>query len=389
MRLAAAFLAAASLAGAAWKPLLPTNVPRGRSGAGALWVDGDEPELAVFGGALGTCPTSPTTNALLVLGNGTWATSSEGAGPSPRVYAEMVPAFPVFGASANATRALVFGGNTDAGPSGEAWLACVSGCGASGSGWEPAKQQAAGDGLPGARAGHTLVAVPAGASVGWSPAPVSGGVAFLFGGFNGTQVLADSWLVETSAARWHLLSAGGPPGGAPAQPGVRAHHSSAVLPGGPSPVALVFGGIGGPDPAAPSEVLGDLWAFSLARRAWTNLTVSVAADPSAGAPAPRQGAALRVASTRPDGSATLLLLGGADASSNTLDDAWLLHVPASLSGARWEAVAACASAPSPRAYASAATMWSQATGLAEGVVVYGGVEVIPDNQRRDAFVFRP
>lgn len=382
-----------------------------------IWRKNDaDNALALFGGSLGTCPTSPITNAMLVLDNTTWSTVTPVAAPSSpsaRVFAAGVP----FGApgTLNQSKLLIYGGSTSQGPVGDAWIV-----GFGSQTWElvnltsgpSAKGQ-----TPGLRAGHGFEGIPCypASKDGWNPCMDSVGSGILFGGFNGSQVLADVWLLSLGAKQWHLLNSGQGAPGNPAQPGPRAHAATAVVPGigqtalASAPMLLVFGGVGGPDAAAPNTVLSDLWSYSLSESQWLNMTGMVLPDPTHGWPSARQGSVLKVAAHptvtttggKPASGTTLVLFGGADGSSTSLGDTWTLTLSDEIANSKqtqrvgaapvgnWKKLAADPSGPAMRAYATSMTRWVQTpTGpVAQGAQIFGGVVVIPDQQYNDGFVF--
>ena len=376
-------------ADAAWSQIdVPGSLPAGRSRCAATFLpDGDGGTLELFGGAL---EGSRVSNSLIsVAVNGSWHSVHFSTSPSPRQFASAAQ----MGLPGENERPKMFmyGGQTADGPSDEAWEVGVDRAPT----WARVELTAGSDAmgkLPGPRFGHSLDAVPVPGAK-WSPYPGPDGLAVLFGGSNGSHVLADAWMLDMGGREWHLLNSGVEPPGYPAAPGARVHHSSAIVPEvnpNAAPMLFIFGGVAGSDPTQQT-VLGDLWAYSLGEYMWANISSLVRADPLHGTPSARQGAALRVVSAAPTLNRTVLLLfGGVDKDGDAMSDSWTLTVPRDMWGTRGGNQASWqlqqqdgphrqAMQPTARAYAAAATVWQSpiqdargAIPVADGVMLFGG-----------------
>jgi N-acetylneuraminic acid mutarotase len=160
--------------------------------------------------------------------------------------------------------------------------------------------------------------------------------AFLFGGFDATTELADSWLF--SGSTWTPVNMTGP--SAREGAGLATLGTKVILFGG-----LVFG---------THTVLGDTWVFD--GSAWSPLTL---------APSPPARFAAGMATI----GSHVVLFGGlpcegtCDAGATPLDDTWLFD------GTAWSLAASAGALNPPRAYPATAALGSR-------VIAFGGTESI-------------
>lgn len=126
--------------------------------------------------------------------------------------------------------------------------------------------------------------------------------AYLFGGRSGTTLLNDLWAYDPTANTWAKVSAAG------AAPPARAAHS--MVYDAKNGVVLVFGGEteGGAD-------VGDLWAYDPARNSWTQVS------PHGAPPSAREGAGM-VYDVR---DLRALIFGGSISNQTFLNDTWAYY----------------------------------------------------------------
>ncbi len=174
----------------------------------------------------------------------------------------------------------------------------------------------------------------------WDPA---GGRMLVFGGRNsrdGANPLDSISIYTPSLNAWRVVSTTG------AAPSPRLGHSVALDPA--SGRVLLFGGSGG-----DGKGLTDLWAYDLARNAWTQLT------PDGQGPSAR---AVHSAVWDPV-QGQMLVYGGAPESSGALDDLWSYQPTAN----RWTRLAPTGAVPAARSRQSA--VWDAGN---RQMLVFGG-----------------
>lgn len=159
---------------------------------------------------------------------------------------------------------------------------------------------------------------------------MGGDKAILFGGFDGSTQLNDTWRFDRSANKWKLRE----PAVAPA---ARYNHSGGYVQDGK---IAIFGGRADvqPDPNSNSEVAiyGDTWVYDNAADSWTE-------DTSAPAPAARGNA--RMAETNLNSAKPIVLFGGSSDQVAAFGDTWeFVAVLQKNSAPVWE------SAAQPEAY---------------------------------------
>jgi hypothetical protein len=171
---------------------------------------------------------------------------------------------------------------------------------------------------PSGRYGHAMAAL------------LSGDV-LLFGGYDGSNYLGDTWLFHAGSQSWSQLSTA-------SAPSARGFHAMATTPAG----ALLFGGSNG------SGNLGDTWLFSASSQTWSLLS-------TASAPSARSNHAM--AATPAD---DVLLFGGSN-NSGSLNDTWLFDTLIN----KWSQIPVGPSAPSKR-------HWHAMADTPTGILLFGG-----------------
>lgn len=149
----------------------------------------------------------------------------------------------------------------------------------------------------------------------------------VYGGLRGgfTPDLSDTWSYDLADDSWTLLVEDSPPG--------RRYGHVAALDEARDRM-IVFGGFRRNGINGRLEDVGDLWAFDLATRTWTELS------PSNPGPSPRQFAR---GATMPDGSG-MILFGGRSDVTGVMNDLWLL----SFEDLNWTELEPEGSLPPPR-----------------------------------------
>ncbi len=258
---------------------------------------------------------------------GTWTDlAPAGDLPAPRALYQMVY-------DETGGKVVLFGGTSDAGRFGDTWL-----YDADANAWS----EVASAGAPEARSAHAMVymgdaetAILFGGAgeTGrfadtWAFAPGSGswtaleptgsvpsarsghalaydhiaGAVVLFGGYDGSALLNDTWAYDPAAETWTELSPSGD------VPSARGNHRM-VFDAGAGRV-LLFGGFDG------NTELDDAWAYDIAANTWTEVQVT------GNTPAGREEHAL----VYDPQAGRVLLFGGFDASDTDLNDLWALTI---------------------------------------------------------------
>ena len=173
---------------------------------------------------------------------------------------------------------------------------------------------------PTARCNHAMATTPSGV--------------LLFGGWDGSGFLNDTWLFNPITSTWGLLDTGS------ASPTNRGNHAMAATPSG----VLLFGGQGD-----GGIFLNDTWLFNTATNTWGLL------DTGSASPTDRCNHAM---ATTPSGA---LLFGGQDDGGIFLNDTWLFNTATNT----WGLLDTGSASPSRRhSHAMAATP--------SGVLLFGG-----------------
>lgn len=380
-----------------WRHQSCSNWPRGRSGATLSAINGTT--WLVFGGSLGTCPTSPTVNELWVLQSSaescTWTQLIQTGASKP-------PARTYHAAAVVGSDGLImYGGSGVSGILGDLWYLETYH-----HQWIPLL------GSAGGLAGHTMVTVPCawGGNTGCKRQLRQ---ALLFAGANETGVNNAVWSVRPDSESaltpsvpsysFHRLATQGE------APAPRAHHGATTIQphAAGSDCMVVFGGI-----AAAGNVLADVWFLcggsvrGIARWAPGRLQAGEAR------PAARQGAVFEAYNT-----SSWLVFGGATAEGMVFGDTWLGQVTsydvvsdtdgsvaADTAAGRqrasvtaftiaWQCVSTdsslCnAATPGGAGFPAARAFAASATGQgATGALVFGGVQLLADDQQHDVWQY--
>ena len=258
---------------ATWTDQKPGGtLPAPRALYQAVW-DAAAARLVLFGGTSDagrfgdTWTFDPTADV--------WTETAGAGAPQARSAHAMVY-------DSDAGRVLMFGGVGDAGRFGDTWTYDT----ASGL-WS---QVAAEGASPSVRSGHAMVYVP------------DEKMTLLFGGYDGTKFLNDTWAYDSQASTWTELSPVG------AVPSARGNHRMVYDP--ENGVVVLFGGNDG------SAELADVWTYDLAMNTWQRL------DTPGDVPPGREEHAL----VYDPSTGGVLLFGGFDNSDADLADLWELNI---------------------------------------------------------------
>lgn len=155
----------------------------------------------------------------------------------------------------------------------------------------------------------------------------SRGEMVVYGGLQGgfTPDLADTWSYDLAGDSWTLLVEN-------SRPGTRYGHVAALDESRDR--MIIFGGFQRNGASGRLEDVGDLWAFDLATRRWTELS------PSNSGPSPREFAR---GTRMPDGSG-MVLFGGRSDVTGIMNDLWFLD----FGDLRWTQLEPEGSLPPPR-----------------------------------------
>eukprot|EP00658_Telonema_sp_P-2_P004431 TRINITY_DN11654_c0_g1_i5.p1 TRINITY_DN11654_c0_g1~~TRINITY_DN11654_c0_g1_i5.p1 ORF type:complete len:377 (-),score=67.03 TRINITY_DN11654_c0_g1_i5:780-1910(-) len=163
---------------------------------------------------------------------------------------------------------------------------------------------------------------------------------WLHGGTTGSNILSDLWKYD---GEWKRISPDG------STPGARYDHT--IVPGLGTFTLVLFGGV------SSGVTMHDAWGFHEESNTWTEIK-------STAPPGPLKGHT-SVTVTESSGSGSMLVFGGSNGSSTSLDVLWRLTLGDDGQSANWTKVSTQGASPSPRQLHSA-------TVVQDGMLVYGG-----------------
>jgi N-acetylneuraminic acid mutarotase len=273
-----------SVSAETWTRLSPAGtLPIGRFGHGMAY-DSSQGKILVFGGVLGTTGQPAGDTWAYNSGNSRWAQSAvTGDHPAARVYPSMT-----FDQATGT--GVLFGGWTGTAAFADTWS------------YDPSTSQwtrVATAGAPSARWGASVVYDSATGKI-----ILFGG---LFGSYDGTNRLADTWSYDPVRKSWTNLKPAGP------VPPARGYAATVYDPA--INRVILFGGFAG-----PQGLLADTWAYNPTTNRWSQV--------ASGHPGPSQRDFSSMAYDQASGD--IVLFGGQTGSTGNvnptdLNDTWVLR----------------------------------------------------------------